>query len=410
MNYKILVADDYDSNLAVIESIFEKSGQEYDAIYAHDGLEACEKAIRHSPDLIIMDWEMPKMTGIEAVKYLKGREDTRHIPIIMTTAFTSSEHLEKALETGATDYVRKPIDEVELLARVNSALQIVSSYKKILQQKEEIEEKSQELEFALREIEKKNENIMSSIKYAKRIQDAMLPQVIQLQNFIPDLFILFRPRDVVSGDFYWFTERNNYMMLAAVDCTGHGVPGAFMSMLGETYLNQIVNIMGQTDPGEILNTLHHSIKSALKQDRTENRDGMDASLVVLNPERNKIKFAGARNPLVYINKNELEVIKGNKYSIGGKDDLREGIKDFETHEIALPEAQTTFYIYSDGYQDQFSINMQSKFMAKRYRKLLKKIHKYPMPEQLKILEHILEDWMRGTKQVDDILIIGFRVN
>jgi len=410
MNYKILVADDYDSNLAVIESIFEESGQEYDAIYAHDGLEACEKAIRHSPDLIIMDWEMPKMTGIEAVKYLKGRDDTKHIPIIMTTAFTSSEHLEKALETGATDYVRKPIDEVELLARVNSALQIVSSYKKILQQKEEIEEKSQELEFALREIEKKNENIMSSIKYAKRIQDAMLPQVVQLQTFLPESFILFRPRDVVSGDFYWFTERENHMMLAAVDCTGHGVPGAFMSMLGETYLNQIVNIMGQTDPGEILNTLHHSIKSALKQERTDNRDGMDASLVVLNPERNKIKFAGARNPLVYINKNELEVVKGNKYSIGGKDDLREGIKDFETHEIDLPEVQTTFYIYSDGYQDQFSINMQSKFMAKRFRKLLKKIHKYPMPEQLKILEHILEDWMRGTKQVDDILIIGFRLS
>lgn len=410
MNYKILVADDYDSNLAVIESIFEESGQEYDVIYAHDGLEACEKAIRHSPDLIIMDWEMPKMTGIEAVKYLKGRDDTKHIPIIMTTAFTSSEHLEKALETGATDYVRKPIDEVELLARVNSALQIVSSYKKILQQKEEIEEKSQELEFALREIEKKNENIMSSIKYAKRIQDAMLPQVAQLQTFLPESFILFRPRDVVSGDFYWFTERENHMMLAAVDCTGHGVPGAFMSMLGETYLNQIVNIMGQTDPGEILNTLHHSIKSALKQERTDNRDGMDASLVVLNPERNKIKFAGARNPLVYINKNELEVVKGNKYSIGGKDDLREGVKDFETHEVTLPEAQTTFYIYSDGYQDQFSINMQSKFMAKRFRKLLKKIHKYPMPEQLKILEHILEDWMRGTKQVDDILIIGFRSN
>ncbi len=413
MKYNILVADDYDSNLAVIDSIFEDAGKElYDVMYAGDGATAVEKAIRYLPDLIIMDWEMPKMNGIEAVAYLKSRADTAHIPIIMTTAFTSSEHLEKALKTGATDYVKKPIDEVELLARVNSALQIVTSYKQILKQKEEIEEKTRTLEQAFAEIERKNDNIMSSIKYAKRIQDAMLPNIAHIQKFIPELFVLYRPRDVVSGDFYWFASHApkdestpEKFVLAVSDCTGHGVPGAFMSMLGDTLLNQIVNIFDMDSPDEILEKLHFSIRKALKQEETENRDGMDIGVCVITPERKKIEFAGARVPLVCISNNELTAIKGDHFSVGG---LEKGnLRSFTKHEIDITP-QTVFYMYSDGYQDQFSITSNSKFMAKRFRKLLQKVHKYPFEEQKKILNHILEDWMRKTKQIDDILVVGFK--
>jgi CheY-like chemotaxis protein len=381
-------------------------------MYAGDGATAVEKAIRYLPDLIIMDWEMPKMNGIEAVAYLKSRSDTAHIPIIMTTAFTSSEHLEKALKTGATDYVKKPIDEVELLARVNSALQIVTSYKQILKQKEEIEEKTKKLEHAFAEIERKNDNIMSSIKYAKRIQDAMLPNVAHIQKFIPELFVLYRPRDVVSGDFYWFAslapkDENTpeKFVLAISDCTGHGVPGAFMSMLGDTLLNQIVNIFDMDSPDEILEKLHFSIRKALKQDETENRDGMDIGVCVITPEQKKIDFAGARVPLVCITNNELTAVKGDHFSVGG---LEKGnLRSFTKHEVDITP-QTVFYMYTDGYQDQFSTTSNSKFMAKRFRKLLQKVHKYPFEEQKKILNHILEDWMRDTKQIDDILVVGFK--
>jgi serine phosphatase RsbU (regulator of sigma subunit) len=321
--------------------------------------------------------------------------------------------LEKALKTGAIDYVKKPIDEVELLARVNSALQIVTSYKKIVTQKREIEEKTTKLELAFAEIEKKNDNIMSSIKYAKRIQDAMLPNVTYIQKFIPELFVLFRPRDVVSGDFYWFSaiapqdeSTPEKLILAVVDCTGHGVPGAFMSMLADTFLNQIVNILDITSPEEILEKLHLSIRKALKQEETENRDGMDIGICVITPSQNLLEFAGARVPLVYVQNNELILIKGDHFSVGGieKGNLRSFIK----HSITI-EANTTFYMYSDGYQDQFSIQNNGKFMAKRFRKLIQKVHKYPLVEQQKILSHILEDWMRGTKQIDDILIVGFKV-
>lgn len=404
-SYKILVADDYDSNLAVIESIFEESGQVFEIIYAHDGLSAYEQGISESPDLIIMDWEMPQMTGIEAVRKLKARPDTQHIPIIMTTAFTSSEHLETALQAGAIDYVRKPIDEVELLARVNSALQLVTSYKQILAQKDEIQEKTKKLEAAFDEIEKKNDKIMSSIKYAKRIQDALLQPPAALQNLIKDSFILYKPRDVVSGDFYWFWEKNGKIVIAAVDCTGHGVPGAFMSMLGDTYLNQVVGVMGIIEPNEILSQLHESIRSALKQDSTQNRDGMDITVCVIDKKERTLKFAGAKNPLVYIRDGEVIRVKGDTASIGGKN----AELTFTTHTIELTDEPTPFYIYSDGYQDQFSSGMHSKFMAKRFRKLLHKVHKYPFAEQKDILNHILKDWMRQTRQVDDILVIGFAI-
>lgn len=410
-SYTILVADDYESNLAVIESIFEGSGQQFQIIYAHDGVAACQEAITHKPDLIIMDWDMPKMTGIEALSFLKKREDTAHIPVIMTTAFTSSEHLEKALKAGAIDYVRKPIDEIELVARVNSALQLVASYKKIWRQKEEIEEKTRILQAAFLEIEKKNENIISSIKYAKRIQEAVLPQPEALQALFAHSFVFFKPRDLVSGDFYWFGEKEGKQVIVAADCTGHGVPGAFMSMLGDTFLSQIVNIFGITSPDEILNALHEAIRKALKQDSTNNRDGMDVAVCVVDKKNRILEFAGAKSPLVYIRNKEVVRIKGDKFSVGGRREgfAKEGEKRYKKHVIELNDTPTPFYIFSDGYQDQFNSEMQAKFMTKRFLKLLLRMHKQPFPKQKELLEQILGDWMKNSKQVDDVLVIGFEV-
>ncbi|TAF31675.1 MAG: response regulator [Cytophagales bacterium] len=406
MKYKILVADDYESNLAVIESIFEESnGELYDILYAHNGMSACEMTILHQPDLIIMDWEMPKMSGIDAVRYLKGRDDTKHIPIIMTTAFTSSEHLEKALKTGATDYVRKPIDEVELLARVNSALQIVTSYKKIMQQKNEIEEKTNKLEKALLEIEKSNNKIISSINYAKRIQEAMLPPLQSFKGLLADSFVLFKPRDLVSGDFYWLSEKNQKLFVAVVDCTGHGVPGAFMSMLGSAYLGQIIDGKSISSPNLILQELNEAIKGALNQNETNNRDGMEVAICVIDREAQKLEFAGAKLPLIYIKDKELMVIKGDRTSIGGS----RNVGEFTKHVVELdPQNPMPFYIFSDGYQDQFNSDMHAKFTAKRFKKLLLRVHKQPFEEQGLILNNIIQDWMRHSRQVDDILVLGFQ--
>jgi CheY-like chemotaxis protein len=415
MKYNILVADDYDSNLAVIDSIFEDAGKElYDVMYAGDGATAVEKAIRYLPDLIIMDWEMPKMNGIEAVAYLKSRADTAHIPIIMTTAFTSSEHLEKALKTGATDYVKKPIDEVELLARVNSALQIVTSYKQILKQKEEIEEKTRTLEQAFAEIERKNDNIMSSIKYAKRIQDAMLPNIAHIQKFIPELFVLYRPRDVVSGDFYWFASHApkdestpEKFVLAVSDCTGHGVPGAFMSVIGHNLLNEIFVSRKITQPDAMLKALDDALKNSLQQNSTNVHDGMDMVVCSIAHKEQKLYCSGAKNDIYYIENNEIFTVKGSRSAIGGRDMNVEKI--FQSTELSISDK--VFYLCTDGFQDQFGGHENRKFMSKNLKNLLLKNSRESFEKQKLLLGNTLDEWKQSgnEKQTDDVLIISFRV-
>jgi serine phosphatase RsbU (regulator of sigma subunit) len=291
----------------------------------------------------------------------------------------------------------------------------------IISQKEEISKKSLALENALTDLKGKSRKITQSITYAKRIQQAMLPEEEQLQRYLPESFILFKPKDIVSGDFYWFAETSmpfqethfessasRKFIIAAIDCTGHGVPGAFMSMIGYNLLDEIV-ARGVHTAGDILKELHHKVNRALKQDETENNDGMDMSLCVVDPERKVLEFAGAKNPLVYIENGNLHLIKGDKKGIGGKSSGE--YRDFTTHEVPL-EGVASFYIFSDGYQDQFGGEKKRKFMSKQLRKLLHRIHDLPMEKQKKVLNHTIENWRRVANelQVDDILVMGFRLD
>lgn len=274
---------------------------------------------------------------------------------------------------------------------------------------------------AYTQIEKQNEKIskvsqkvQSSINYAKRIQEAILPQRSYIRRSVPDSFILFKPRDVVSGDFFWFLERKGKTFIAAVDCTGHGVPGAFMSMIGNDLLNEIVNVLGVEEPHKILNALHIRIRRALKQDRNDNRDGMDLSLCVIDHNQKILQFAGAKNPLVYIDpddNNELKIIRGDKMPVGGTQ--REETREFTMHEVPLSENLKSFYIFSDGYQDQFGGKSEEypngrKFMLRQLKDSFIEMRTTPMRQQRDILTQKLDNWMGDEPQIDDILVIGFR--
>ncbi|WP_291726823.1 tetratricopeptide repeat protein [Bernardetia sp.] len=299
--------------------------------------------------------------------------------------------------------------------------------KELAQQKDQIESKNVELEQQTEEIqmqrdaiahksEEVNElytKVTDSVRYAQRIQEAILEPPIQVFTPLGENakgFILFKPRDIVSGDFYWTTEKDDRVVLTAIDCTGHGVPGAFMSLIGNDLLNEIVNIRGITTPHEILNQLHRAVQSTLKQRETENRDGMDMALCVYDKNKNILEFAGAKNPLLYIQEGKIKTIKGNKKPIGGKDFYE--ADSFTTHTLDLNEANapTTFYIFSDGYQDQFGGIEGRKFMIKRMRELLQEIHQEPMEEQHKMLDEIIMDWMKNEEQIDDILVMGFKIS
>jgi serine phosphatase RsbU (regulator of sigma subunit) len=282
-----------------------------------------------------------------------------------------------------------------------------------LAKEEAINRQKRTLEQALDEIERKNKNITASINYAKRIQESMLPFSEQITRHLPEHFIFFKPRDIVSGDFYYFTTKNGKIIIAEVDCTGHGVPGAIMSMLGNDYLNQIINLQGITSPDRVLNELHKNIRTTLKQDETENRDGMDIALIVIDPATRTLEFAGASSPLTLIQNGEMDILLSSELPIGGFQKDKERV--FTKHTVSFDQP-TTFYVFSDGFQDQFGGPRGRRFAKKKLRKLLFEIHEKPMVEQKKILDNTLKDWMydpkhkREHKQIDDILVIGVHLS
>ncbi len=263
---------------------------------------------------------------------------------------------------------------------------------------------------------RKTRDTLESIMYARQIQQAMLPKLETFKAVIPESFVLFRPRDTVSGDFYWFNSKSHRSVISAIDCTGHGVPGAFLSMIGNELLNKIVIFKGITEPHKILAQLQLEMRNTLKQKENGNEDGMDIGICTLHlvpPEREelfgqpRLEFAGAKNSLIYIQDKQMHVVKGDKVPIGGylfKDDY-----NFTTHTIPL-KGETTFYMYSDGYADQFGGEDKKKFMVSRFRSLLLEIHHLPLEQQKRQLEKTLLQWMGGTPQIDDILVMGFRIS
>ena len=280
---------------------------------------------------------------------------------------------------------------------------------KILKQQKEIISQRDMLDVSNKELDKKNNQIMNSISYAKLIQTAMLEREIALNSYIPESFILLKPRNIVSGDFYWYTKIKDKLVIATIDCTGHGVPGAFMSMIGSNILNQIVLNDKVLEPHKILEELHIGVNNALNQKHTGNDDGMDGTIMIYDEKAKMLSFSGAQNSLIIIKDDVLEEIEGNSMSVGGTQRMKD--EKFTKKDIQL-SGNSYIYSFSDGYQDQFGGEKDRKFMVPNMKKLLLKIHKKTMEEQKAILDITIEDWKKtgGAKQTDDILVIGMNIN
>lgn len=271
----------------------------------------------------------------------------------------------------------------------------------------EISEQKKQIEIQKEEIELKNKNITDSILYASRIQNAVLPPENIISEILPEYFILYKPRDIVSGDYYWVTKKGDEVVIAVADCTGHGVPGAFMSMLGVAFLNEIVNRLEKLTSADILNQLREQVKSSLRQNDKESnsKDGMDIALCVLNLKDKCLQYAGAYNPLFIINKNKFNQIRADRMPIGIY--LKE--KDSFTNHIVYLNSGDSIYMFSDGYIDQFGGKNGKKFLAKNFKKLIIEIQDLSMKEQKEVLNRTLEEWKGNREQVDDILVMGFRI-
>ncbi len=275
---------------------------------------------------------------------------------------------------------------------------------------EELDTTNEMLKSLHEQVSKKNQDILSSITYASRIQQAMLPRSKELERILGDHFVFYQPKDVVSGDFYWVEEQQDKVFIAVADCTGHGVPGAFMSMIGNELLSQLIINQKLTNSSEILRGLHEGIRKALKQEETNNQDGMDIALVVWDKTAGNLQFSGAHNPLVIIQDGVLQEHKGEKYGIGGLRLKKQ--RTFTAHTIALkPEEDTYLYLFSDGFQDQFGGQEGRKFMRKNLKALLLDLHTRPMAEQEAQAQQTLNDWMGFKhKQTDDVVLMGLRIS
>ena len=280
------------------------------------------------------------------------------------------------------------------------------------------------------EIELKNQHIMASIRYAKKIQEAILPTENLIRSLLDDSFILFKPKDVVSGDFYWVEQKNDMVLMAAVDCTGHGVPGAFMSMIGNALLNEIVKEKGVTQASEVLNLMRDGVISSLRQtgEIGEAKDGMDISLCILDLKNNVAQYAGAYNPLYIIRKNsellafdqkpedDIRILKDEHYSLiefkANKFPIAmhpmKNEESFKHIDIPLQKGDSV-YLFTDGYADQFGGPRNKKYKYSKLKELLLGMQDKAMSEQKMILENSLEEWKAGQTQIDDICILGTRV-
>ncbi len=278
---------------------------------------------------------------------------------------------------------------------------VVERTEEVVKQKEEIELKTKELEILFKQV-------TDSIHYAKRIQEAILPPNNLVKQILPESFVLYKPKDIVSGDFYWIDKKKEWCYFAAVDCTGHGVPGAFMSIVGYNLLKDILKNTDSMQPSIIMDKMNDGVANTLHTNTTsgkQTKDGMDMTLCALNYDTLELQFSGAFNPLYIIRGNELIQYKADKFPVG----MFIGEKqNFTNHSIQLQKGDN-IYIFSDGYADQFGGPKGKKFMAGNFRQLLSDVSKLPIEKQKTMLNQTIEEWRGNLEQVDDILIIGVKV-
>jgi len=362
------------------------------------------------------------MTIVSILMYRKTKVITNPLRNLVDNVdrITNGNLRERAEVTGNNEITRLSEKFNMMIAQLESyyyeleekvkerTLRIEKQKEEIESQRDALAEKNSMLNEAYTEIEEQKKHIMDSIYYARRIQTAILPSYNLLDKYIKSYFIFYMPKDIVSGDFYWMSASSGLVMIAAVDCTGHGVPGAFMSIVGFNQLNNAVTVQKARKASDILNELNKGVIQTLNENTGETsiKDGMDMTLCVFDFKNKKLDFAGANNPLIHIRDNTMNKIKGDRFPIGAFVDGQEQL--FANNEVRLVDGDM-IYMFSDGYADQFGGPENKKFFTKRFEQLLFEIHNDPLEEQKEKLKLTLFDWMGNNDQVDDILVIGIRI-
>ena len=413
MGNKILVVDDEKTVIQHVRALLDSFG--YKSAYVHRAHILMKRLESELFDLILLDINMPGIDGITGLKQLKEHPVYKDIPVIMMTGDTSDKTVETCFINGAADYITKPVEELVLKARVKSVIEkqeynreIQRRLSEIQMQKVELLSQKEILEEQKEDLLEKNKNISDSINYAKAIQNTLLPSDKDFQKYFSDnYFIYYQPKGTIGGDFYFINKVNDTIVFAVADCTGHGVPGALITMLGITFLQDIIkkNIVNST--GKVLELLRKRIKDAFKSygKDIQNKNGMDIAVCALNTKTKIMQYSGAFSPMLIIRDNKLLDYKPTRNPIG----YYPVEKKFETQDVQL-QKDDYIYLFSDGYQDQTGGDQNKKFLKRKFYNLLLKINKYPIKEQKNILDKILQEWKGNNSQVDDMTVMGIKWN
>lgn len=389
----ILLVDDNPTNLKVLSA--NLSGLNYQLLTATTGERALVVAENALPELILLDINLPGISGFDVCTQLKANPKTAHIPIIFLSALDDTQSKVKGFEVGGVDYVTKPFQREEVIARVQTQLKI-STLTKNLEAQNKI-------------LETVNQEITDSITYAARIQKALMPNPDVLQAYFPQSFVFFQPRNIVSGDFYQVFEKRNKVFVLVADCTGHGVPGAFMSLLGMNLITQIIEERNITETSAILDELDISIQKLVNQPLENGeipRDGMDIAIIALDKQRNQIQYASAGRPIYLVRNGVLTDLRGDKYAIGGEKTENKFFTHYTLNDI---QPKDRFYLFSDGITDQFGGEENKKITSKRFQQWLTDTHTLSMQAQKEALNSFFSEWKKENEQTDDVAVIGIEM-
>ena len=394
----ILMVDDLEDNLFSLNAVLKFEG--YVIHKANSGALAIEMAMKLQYDCIVLDVQMPEMDGFEVANILGKNESTKNIPIIFLSALGSDkEKVLQGINSGAIDFLAKPVDPPLIKAKLKLCIKLSSKYKDSKKVFSAIKEEHS----SLQEV---NSEFSASLRYAQNIQQAILPTAEVINALFKDNFVIFRPKESIGGDFYYVKEVGNEIIFMCGDCTGHGVPGAMMSMISANIIHNIIDTKKIIVPNLILNAMVREFRKAFRNEFSNItiQDGLEVAICTYYKKEKKLQYAGAGRPIIIANQDGIKTIKSSSSGISGN--VSENY-EFELNEFDIEEGDQ-LYLYSDGIVDQFGGPHNKKFMTKRLVQLLSSNLYLPMTEQKEIIDNSIVSWKEGQEQIDDILIMGLK--
>lgn len=404
-NFNLLYVDDEISNLKIFKISFRRF---YNVFTAENGNDAIEILRNEDIHLIITDQKMPEMTGTELLE--KTREEFPDVIKIILTGFSDIESIVRAVnKCGIYKYVTKPYDQGELKFSIDKGLENFNLKKEKNGLLDELAEANKELESKVelrtQELQKVNERLTEGLDYARTVQQYLIPKDEELALFFGDVFSIYRPKDHVSGDFYWFHKLNeDEGIFAMVDCMGHGVSAALLTMVGDSLLAQIVKDKHIYSPDQILTELDKGVARTFNHEKTGAHESMDGSVIYFNKKKKIIEFSGAKSDIVYEQDGIQTRLRGTKKSIGS---VWKETFEFEKHTIQL-KGLTGFYLFSDGYVDQMNNESGKKIGTKNLLNLMSVTSVENTEKQKLAFENYLDAWQKEADQIDDITLVGFK--